>query len=556
VLLPQPALADPPLTVPVSSCPGRTVTGFVGDFPRGPTGNAAVGSMRQFVGIPYAKPPTGADRWQPPKTYCWSGDRAASTFGEVCPQSSGGNPSGSEDCLFLNVFTPPTGTYSNLPVMVYIHDGSFISGKGSFWAQNPIDLVNQGVVVVTINYRLGALGFLAHSALDKVATKNTGNYGFLDQQAALKWVKSNIAGFGGDPRNVTIFGSSAGGISVLVHLVSPLSSGLFHKAIVQSGSLYQKPTLLADAEALGATFATRVGCDGGAPAQEAACLRALPFSTILANQALLQNGDIEMLRQDGVVLTDSLMNLLMAGSFRKVPIINGSNRDEHGQITEDKYLGTGGRCGYTSNLVPNGQDTFPGAVSYHNALLKLFGPASRLAPLVEAEYPSGPNSLSANATYVGFRTDFIRACRTLRVNDWIALNGGKIFAYEFNDRKAPKFLTGPVTLHNGSDFPLGAYLGAETQYLFKMPGTVLCNLPYPGMSTDQRSLSAAMVRYWTTFAKTGNPTPAGGVLPLWPRYTMSNRSILSLEGSTPKKKTAATFDAAHKCSSFWNPIIE
>lgn len=551
MLLPQSASAVEPLRVPISSCPGRTVTGFVGDFPRGPTGDAAPGEMRQFLGIRYAAPPTGGNRWHPPKPFCWNGNRAAQAFGEVCPQRSGGDASGQEDCLFLNVFAPATGNYSNLPVMVLIHDGAFTSGKGSFWTQNPVDLVKQGVVVVTFNYRLGALGFLAHPKLDKIATKNTGNYGFLDQQEALKWVRKNIAAFGGDPKNVTVFGSSAGGISVLIHLVSPLSKGLFDKAIIQSGSLYQRPQTLNEAERLGVTFAQRVGCT------TAACLRRLPVSTILAHQIAIERGDIEMFRIDGVVLRRPVMDLLMAGQFHKVPIINGSNRDESGQFHENTFIGDGDRCAYTSNLVPNRLATFPGAVSYHDALVNFFGRFVSFPPKVEPKYPPGQTAKSANAAFIAMKTDFNRACRTLRVHDWISDAGGTLFAYEFSDAEAPNFLTGPFKYHNGARFDLGAYIGAETQYLFRMPRTVLCRRPYEGLRPGQKSLAADMVKYWTTFAKTGNPNSAGGNSPpVWPRYTNSNRQMLSLQSPTPKVMSAGTFDRAHKCSSFWNDLIE
>jgi para-nitrobenzyl esterase len=251
------------------------------------------------------------------------------------------------------------------------------------------------------------------------------------------------------------------------------------------------------------------------------------------------------------------MNLLMAGKFHNVPIINGTNHDETGQIHEDPVVGDGGRCDYTFNIVPNGRDTFPGALSFRNALNHLFGRTSKFPALVERVYSAGRTGVTATNAYLDVKADFIRACRALRVADWISKAGGTLFAYEFNDSNAPNFLTGPFTVHSGAKFSLGAYLGAETQYFFRMPPKVLCDRRYPGMGPGQKSLASAMVTYWTTFAKTGDPNPASGNgPPRWPRYTTSNRQFLSLEPPRPKILAAGTFDRGHKCSSFWNDLIE
>jgi para-nitrobenzyl esterase len=212
--------------------------------------------------------------------------------------------------------------------MVFIHHGSFLTGWGHYWGHNPIDLVREGVIVVTFNYRLGALAFLAHPALDNVQGKRTGNYHILDQIAVLKWVKNNIAAFGGDPKNVTLFGHSAGAVSILAHLVSPLSDGLFHKAILESGSAYDAPTPLGEAEVLGTQFGRAVGCS------TAACFRSLPLQKIIQHQRLLHRGDPEQIRIDGVVLKDDFQTLLAAGQFNKVPIINGSNENEQQHIAD------------------------------------------------------------------------------------------------------------------------------------------------------------------------------------------------------------------------------
>ena len=336
------ALAAPPLTVPIAACAGATVTGFVGTYP----GNDATGQMRQFLGIPYAAPPTLTNRWAPPQPVtCWTGARNMNTFSKSCPQGPSLDPWESEDCLALNVFTSNSGTIDRQPVMVFIHGGGLAAGMGSGREYNPYPLVQQGVVVVTINYRLGALGFLAHNAL----AHKTGNFGILDQQAALKWVKSNIRAFGGNPANVTIFGQSAGGLSVLVQLLAPnaLTNGLFHKAIIESGAFYDRATPLNEAQTKGNTFAASAGCSN------AVCLRGLPVNTILAKQAppgqLPPLGQsVALVTQDNIILKNTIQKLLETGLFKKVPTIVGSAHDEaRFHIAGNTRIGTGTTCNFT-----------------------------------------------------------------------------------------------------------------------------------------------------------------------------------------------------------------
>jgi para-nitrobenzyl esterase len=240
--------------------------------------------MLRFLGIPYAAPPVGALRWKPPTAAAaWTTVRDASTFASHCAQIAGpfGTASASEDCLYLNVYTPSTGP-GPFPVMVWIHGGALVTGESDDY--DPSALVAQGVAVVTLNYRLGPLGFLSHPALSAEAGGASGNYGLMDQQAALQWVQTNIKAFGGDPANVTVFGESAGGLSTFSQIASPLAAGLFQKAIVESGSYNLTPPDLATAQTWGTNFATGAGCTD----QSAACLRALPVATILANAAALQ----------------------------------------------------------------------------------------------------------------------------------------------------------------------------------------------------------------------------------------------------------------------------
>ena len=242
----------------------------------------ATGPMDEFLGIPYAAPPVGPLRWRPPHPPAhWHGIRQATAFGPHCPQpaSAFGVASTSENCLYLNVFTPARiRPGQRLPVMVWVHGGEFLVGESNDY--NPAGLVRHGVIVVTLNYRLGAFGFLADKALAAGRAGSSGNYGLMDQQAALRWVQGNIGRFGGDARNVTVFGESAGGLSVLAQLASRGARGLFARAIAESGTynLIQQP--LATAEAAGRTFAAKVGCTS----KIAACLRKLPVSTIVDNE--------------------------------------------------------------------------------------------------------------------------------------------------------------------------------------------------------------------------------------------------------------------------------
>src|SRR5215469_11951008 len=308
---------------------------------RGPvSGLVTPAGIHAFLGIPYAAPPVGNLRWRPPVPHDhWFAPLNATQFGNHCPQppTPFGRPSVTEDCLFLNVFTPgDDGNRASIfdvfrnrrPVMVWIHGGALVTGESDDY--DPTALVQDGVIVVTINYRLGALGFLAHPALAAESTdpdhdfdtdaNSAGNYGLMDQQAALRWVRDNIFFFGGDPFNVTIFGQSAGGLSVLSQLVSPSAGGLFHKAIIESGAYNLNTESLAAAEAAGIAFAAAAGCAN----QTAACLRALPVTTILANEntaGYTPNLDVEFLPL-------SVGTALATGQFHHGPVIQGSNYDK------------------------------------------------------------------------------------------------------------------------------------------------------------------------------------------------------------------------------------
>src|SRR4051812_36604844 len=290
-----------------------------------------------FRGIPYAAPPVGDLRWKPPQAPArWQGVRAARDLGHNCMQHQ---PYGdidpfaagvSEDCLYLNVWTKSLDNRAPRPVMVWIHGGGFFAGFGGEERHNGARLAQKGAVVVTLNYRLGPLGFLVHPALAAESPHHaTGNYGLLDQIAALEWVKRNIARFGGDPSRVTIFGESAGGMSVGSLIASPLAKGLFHRAILESGTGVSIGITPRDtARALGLRFAEAVGVRGEG-ADAAAKLRALSPDTLLAASTVASAGGPKFFPvADGWVLPRPVDSALLSGKANFVPVIAGTNRDE------------------------------------------------------------------------------------------------------------------------------------------------------------------------------------------------------------------------------------
>jgi para-nitrobenzyl esterase len=511
------------------------VTAFADDSPHRPIAltesgvviGATTNSVSQFLGIPYAAPPIGNLRWRPPKRFGFFHGffLEATQFGSACTQPGG---IGSENCLFLNVFTPQLKSDHDghgLPVMFWIHGGGLINGNSTPY--NPVELVRRGVIVVTLNYRLGFLGFLAQSAVDAEGHVN-GNYGLMDQQFALKWVRRNIAGFGGDPNRVTIFGESAGGQSVYAHLASPTASGLFRGAIAESGSYaefqdyFSNVITLAQGETTGSTsvpsgaaIADSVGCTN----QTASCLRAVPAATMVAQEPFPLYPFV-----DGTLLTQTIAAAFASGQFNQVPVIAGTNHDEYRLFVATGY-----------DLVGNPILT---STEYDTAVNALWG--TTLAPSVLAlypfsSYPFGGEALGASGT------DGVFSCPARNVDQALS-QLVPIYAYEFNDENAPP----PQSAFGGLlTFPLGAYHSAELQYLF--PGIDVFGLQV-SLSPEQKKLSQAMVSYWTQFAKTGNPNSLGE--PPWSPYSTSTDEFQSLIPPTPVFES--NFDAGHQCSIFWN----
>ena len=283
-----------------------------------------------YLGVPYAAPPVGDLRWQPPQPPApWQGVRDASHFGNDCMQarragSGEASQPVSEDCLYLNVRAPAHHGRRALPVMLWVHGGGYALGSGSQALYDGAKLARRGVVVVTINYRLGRFGFFAHPALARENSGPIGNYGLLDQIAALRWMKANAAAFGGDPRNVTLFGQSAGGSSVSYLMVSPLARGAFDKAIIESGIFRGPGTTLEQAEAQGEAAARSWGLDH----PDAAALRRVPASEVLGNGPPLAIRAGPMI--DGRVVPQDVIAAFAAGHVAHVPLIIGSNNYEAG----------------------------------------------------------------------------------------------------------------------------------------------------------------------------------------------------------------------------------
>jgi para-nitrobenzyl esterase len=452
-------------------------------------------------------------------------------FGNPCPQLDFfGTEFGNEDCLFLNVYTPGgkknQNKHDGLPVMVWIHGGGLVEGSGGLYDPTPL-VQKGGVIVVTINYRLGVLGFLAHPALDGEGHLNA-NYGLMDQQFALQWVQRNIAAFGGDPNRVTIFGQSAGGYSVYSNLASPTAAGLFQGAISESGAVqlfqdyFHSILPLATAEAAGTAFATSVGCGN----QTAQCLRATSAAALVEAQPSLLFPIV-----DGTVLTQTLDSAFASGQFNRVPVISGSTHDEYRLQVALQYDRAGNPltdAGYLAAVaaffaLP---ESDPGVQFIVNVAYPL------------SNYPPPPGVQSAPLALGALGTDVVFACPARNAAQLLS-QYVTTYAYEFNDENAPlSFGLVPAS------FPLGAYHGAEIQYFFNIFGT-----PAP-FTADQQQLSNTMIGYWTQFAKTGNPNAPGA--PVWSPYSAITDEFQSLVPPTPVIES--NFDTDHQCSSLWNTL--
>jgi len=459
------AIAQDPMTVATTA--GAVHGAMVGD-----------NKVKAFLGLPYAAPPVGALRWRAPVAApAWAGVRDATKFGAHCtqfmrfPDQVFPDAGESEDCLFLNVYAPAEASATaNLPVMVWIHGGGFAGGSGDEPRSGGEILAQQGVLVVTFNYRLGALGFLALPDLNGEAG-TSGNYGLRDMVAALEWVKANIGAFGGDPGNVTLFGESAGSIAVNVLMTVPSAKGLFHKAIGESGGFVPKRI---DDDPLAARAEKNAALTRQPGAESLAKLRVMPVADLVS--AVKSSGiQASWPVVDGKFVPEPIKRSFEAGHQLHIPAIIGWNRDEG--VPDPRIVD---------------------AASWQDWLDDEFGPAAdKVANLYSGETKEqvarSATDFAGDRFIINGTWQWLEAARKT--------GGAPVYRYEFD-------LAAPKSRFHGAT----AFHSDEIEYVF---GT-LDTRPDSLWRRDDRDLSGQMTRYWTNFAKTGNPNGEG--LPLWPIY--------------------------------------
>jgi para-nitrobenzyl esterase len=526
----------------------------------GPVTGIARNGVYQFLGIPYAAPPVGKWRWMPPQPVAkWTAPRDASRFGNICAQVTtlgvfAGPASVEEDCLYLNVFTTKLGNASapasgGLPVIVWIHGGGNVDGTSGDYDGTRLATggpLGVPTVVVTINYRLGLFGFLAHPALN-AENHPFGNYGIMDVQAALRWVQRNAAVFGGDPAKVTLGGQSAGATDTGANMIAPSSAGLFHRAIFQSSPLNAMPPLSLGLSR-GSDFGTAAGCGSGADAKTAACLRALSSSRILQLQGTANaNGPyVTGPMVDGSIVPISPNTAWTTGKFNRMPIMAGNVQDEatFGIGNNEYFSGPPqapiNEAQYVANITAAySGPVYPGGPNYPKGT----------AEAVLKQYPAGSDpqmALNLAGTQAG-------ACRNRHIDAlWSKWSDAPVYAYEFNDRHAPYYYP-PMP----GFAPLAAHT-IDIQFLFPLWHGGILGTPGASQSkaltADEQRLSDQLVAAWTRFARSGNPNESGNAP--WPRFVNQEGVAEYLSQNVPALSTFtnAQFGANHNCG-FWDGII-
>lgn len=448
-----------------------------------------------FKGIPYAAPPVGPLRWRAPQPLePWQGDRDAGSVGALCiqPPPNGdpgvGPPPMSEDCLTLNIWMPETRSEGPLPVMVWIHGGGYNNGSGTAALYDGANLARRGVMVVTINYRLGRLGFFDHPALaaERAPGEPAANHGVMDQIAALEWVRDNAAAFGGAPGNVTIFGESAGGVAVTQLMVAPAARGLFHRAVVQSGMGRQRSAELAldrpgrpSAQSLGRAWARGAGLPGDVDADG---LRAVPAEALLSPMPAFYSDNLIV---DGVVLTEDVVEAFAAGRQAPVPLVIGTNSAEFWWIRP----ADAGAYGRTDDAMTEAE---------HDALLAAYG---------------GPEGYDQHVV-----SDLVFNEPARHLARLHAASGQPTYLYRFD-----------VVPESNPEPSGGATHASERPYVFDTLHTV----GRPMGERDARA-AAAMADYWTRFAAEGNPNGPGR--PAWPEFGAGRDRLLEFTNEGPVAK--------------------
>jgi para-nitrobenzyl esterase len=485
--------------------------------PRVLTESGAISGMHEsglnvYKGIPFAAPPVGDLRWRPPAPVApWTGTRKTDAFAPACMQTGVSMPGEtppavSEDCLYLNIWTPARSVHEHLPVIVWIYGGGYINGSASmplYWGDH---LAHKGVIVVTIAYRLGPLGFLAHPELTRESPHHSsGNYGLMDQIAALEWIQKDIAAFGGDPKDVTIAGQSSGSMSVSMLMASPLAKGLFQRAIGESGGLFEPlqlapKFLLANADRDGEKYAVSLGATS---LQE---LRSLPAARLTGDGGGIVHAVIEP-----YVLPVSPYEAFASGRQNDVPLLIGSNADEARSLTDASHIK---------------------AATFNSDIEHSFG---QLPPPLIAAYPHATDE-EARQARLGFERD-------LRFGwdmwAWARLQAatGQKPVYYYSFRQQPPFPAG--SLYEG----WGASHFAELWYVFDH----LNQEPWRWTKADRR-VAKEMSSYWVNFAKSGNPN--GPSLPVWPRFTTADSNVLYIGdpttvGGVPNINSLSVFDTVY-----------
>ena len=570
------------IAFPATSVASTAVTDM-GTFISVPSPSEA--GVNVFFGIRYAAPPEAALRWRPPQPPAFPNRPVVAAIpGPACPQPASTAPlPQSEDCLFLNVYVPAREPgRSTRPVFVWIHGGALITGTGAIY--DPSAMVTENdIVVVTINYRLGALGWLVEPGLSASASNffenpgDAGNYGLMDQQFALQWVRRNIARFGGDPNKVTVGGESAGGLSVLSNLASTTTAnGLFRGAIVESGAymLHDLPSQGVYGDAFGGRFDAALGCS---PPGDAVCLRAAPVASVLAAQS-------EVFGANGIspdfgtrVLPRALKDALSQGDFIRVPVLQGTNANE-GRLFEPGEIpfastllniqAAGGPANFdlthanTYCATPQGTGapavcSYPQEVGlYVGALSVGLGfPTADVSPgfvaqvLEEYPLPNFPDPFlpndapSADEALSQIFTDAVFACNGADSNRDLA-RFVPVFGYEFNDPKAPPLGSVPVRPPNDVfGFPSASEHSAELQFLF--------NFDAP-LSEDEQELAGYMQTYWANFVSTQDPNWPRRV-PVWLPYDFFE-TLQDLVPGPLRPRPFFDFRREHFCET-WQPVV-